>query len=141
MRADVGANVALLDRLAAAGAGGDLPVAVKAKQLAAAKHRLRLSGRAGNKILHQYFVGEFAVHTQTRRAQVMQGKFEIAGAPHEPDATARGAHRCLEDARKPQRFAKLGLRLHDARRRLRQAQTIEQPAEAGLAVHHAVVFE
>ena len=52
---------ALLDRLAAAGAGGDLPIGMKAEQFAAAKHRLRLFGRARDEILHQHLVGERAV--------------------------------------------------------------------------------
>ncbi|WGR94990.1 hypothetical protein MTX20_13145 [Bradyrhizobium sp. ISRA435] len=44
---------ALLDRLAAADSGGNLPIGMEAEQLAAAKHRLRLLGGTGDEVLHQ----------------------------------------------------------------------------------------
>ena len=51
---------AFLDRLAAADAGGHLPIGVEADQFAATKYRLRLLGGAGDQVLHQHFVGEAA---------------------------------------------------------------------------------
>ena len=124
---------ALLDRLAAADAGGDLPIGMKADQLAAAKHRLRFFGRARDEILHQHFIGERAA-----RVEFVQRAFEISAVAHEPDAAAGGADRGLDDAGK-RMASRSSLRgFHDPRRRLRQAELIEQPAEAGLAVRGAV---
>src|SRR5262249_6726090 len=57
------------------------------------------------------------------------------------DAAARGAHRGLHHRRKMRRAARLALTLKNARRRLRQVETREQAAEAGLAVRGAVAFK
>ncbi len=79
---------ALLDRLAAAGAGGDLPVGMKSDQFAAAKHGLRLLGRARDEILHQHLVGERAAGVE-----IAQRAFELALIAHKPDAAAGGSDR------------------------------------------------
>ena len=63
---------ALLDRLAAAGAGGDLPIGMKAEQFAAAEHGLRLLDHARDEFLHQHFIGERAAG-----AQLLQRAFQI----------------------------------------------------------------
>ena len=59
---DIGAHSwsphALLDRFATTGAGGNLPVGMKAEQLAARKYRLGFFGRARDQILHQHLTGE-----------------------------------------------------------------------------------
>ena len=133
MSANDGPPHALLDRLAAANPRGNLPIGMKADHLAAAKHRLRLLGRARDKILHQNLIGECVA------AEIVQCAFEIVGIAHEPDAAARGADRSLHDGGKSNGFAQLLRRCHDLRRRLRQFQSIEQPAEAGLAVRGAII--
>ena len=71
----------------------------------------------------------------------MQRAFEIVGIAYEPDAAARGADRSLRNGGKSNGFAQLLRRCHDLRRRLRQFQSIEQPAEAGLAVRGAITLE
>ena len=98
-----------------------------------AKHRLRLFGRARDKVLHHDLAGE-----RLARAEFAQRGVEIAVVAHEPHTAARGADRGFDDRRKPDHFAELGCRGDDPRRRLRQAQLVEQPAEAGLAMHGAV---
>jgi hypothetical protein len=85
-RADFGPANAFFDRLAAAGTGRYLPIGVKSNQFAAAKHALRLFGGAGDKFLHQHFIGEGAGCIQLPRYD-----FEISLIAHEPDAAARGA--------------------------------------------------
>src|SRR6266704_5568976 len=101
---------ALLDGLSAAGAGGDLPIGMKADQLAAAEHRLCLLGGACDQILHQHLVHEGAVCTQTLyiqawhiqalRLQVLQHAFEVVVIAHKPDAAAGGADGGLDETRK-----------------------------------------
>ena len=132
-RTQLGTAHALLDRLAAADACGDLPIAVKPDQAAMAKHRLRLFGCARDEILHHHLVGE-----RPARAEFPQRGVEITVVAHEPHTAARGADRGFDDRRKPDPFAEFGCRGDDPRGRLRQAQLVEQPAEAGLAMHGAV---
>src|ERR1700730_16144685 len=81
---------ALLDRLAAAGAGGDLPVGMKSDQTAAAKHPLRLLDRARDQFLHQHLACEHAVYAKVLRVEIVQGAFQISFAAHKPDAAAGG---------------------------------------------------
>ena len=132
-RTQLGTADTLFDRLAAAGAGGDLPIAMKPDQAAAAKHRLRLFGRARDKVLHHDLAGE-----RPARAELSQRGVELAVVAHEPDTAARGAHRGFDDRRKPDHLSEFGCRGSDPRGRLRQAQLVEQPAEAGFAMHGAV---
>src|SRR6478609_4348968 len=139
--AHVGINSALLDRLAAPDASGDPQIAMKAEQLAMAKHGLRFPDRTCDKILHQHLIGEPALRAQAHHADILRNAFEIAGSMREPDATAGGAHRGLDNSGKSHGGAKLIFRVDDLRWRLRQAEPIQQAAEAGLAVHHAVTFE
>src|SRR5438477_11321906 len=61
---------ALLDRLAAANTGSELSIGMRSDQFAAAKHGLRLLGRAKDKFLHQYFVFERALALNLRRASL-----------------------------------------------------------------------
>ena len=119
-RADVGPGNTLLDRLAAAGAGRDLPVGVKSDQFAAAKHALRLLGGAADEWLRQHFIGERA-----GRVQLLQRTLEIRLIAHEPDAAARGTYRSLDHAGKADGVAQFIFGFDDARFRLRQAQFVE----------------
>ena len=86
---------ALLDRLAAADAGGNLPIGMKAEQPALTKHRLRLLGGARDQVLHQHLVGE-----RVAGAEFTQRDFEILRIADEPDAAARGADRGFDYRRK-----------------------------------------
>ena len=108
---------------------------MKADHLAAAKHRLRLFGRAYDEMLHQDLIGEC-----TPGAEIVQRAFKIVSAAYEPDAAARGADRSLDDGRKSDGLTQLLCRPHDLRRWLRQAQTIKQSAEACLAVRSAIAL-
>src|SRR3984957_17781738 len=87
MGADLRPGHALLDRFAAADAGGNLPIGMKAEQLAATENALRLLGRAHDKILHQHLVAERSI-----RAEFSQGGFEVVVVAQEPDAAAGGAN-------------------------------------------------
>jgi hypothetical protein len=127
---------ALLDRLAAPGAGGDLPIGMKAEQFAAAERGLRLFDRARDEFLHQNFIGERAAGVQ-----LLQRAIQVIAVADEPDAAAGGADRGFDDGRKPDRGAQFAFGCHDPCRRLRQVQSVEQPAEAGLAVRGAITFE
>ncbi len=109
---------------------------MKADQPAAAKHRLRLLGRPCDQLLHQHFAGEGVAGVE-----IMQRAFQILFVAHKPDAAARGAHRRLDDGRNVNRAAQRLRRCHDFRRRLRQIQLQQQPAEPGLAVRRAIGFE
>jgi hypothetical protein len=115
MRANDRPPHALLDRLATAHDGHHLPIGMKADHLAAAKHRLRFLGRAGDEILHHDLIGECS------GAEIVQRAFEIGGGAYEPDAAARGADRSLDDSRKSDGFTQLLCRRHDLHRRLRQS--------------------
>src|SRR4051794_18003026 len=95
MRAHLRPAHALLDRLAAADTGGNLAIAMKADQAAAAKHRLRLLGGARNEPLYQHLIGKGLTGVE-----IAQCAFQIIRVAHEPDAAARGADRGLDHRRK-----------------------------------------
>jgi hypothetical protein len=71
----------------------------------------------------------------------LQGALQIGFVAHKPDAAAGGADGSLDHGGKPDGVTQLACGFHDARDRLRQAQSIEQPAESGLAVRGAITFE
>src|SRR3954447_12657677 len=127
---------ALLDRLAAAGAAGNLLIGVEAEQLAVAENRLRLLGPARDQILHQYLAGKGIAG---RKLPQCARQFILVA--RKPDAPARGADRSLDETRKTRSLAQLRCGRHDPRRRLRQAEFVEQAAEAGLAVRPAIAVE
>ena len=124
---------ALLDCLTAAGAAGNLPIGMKSEQCAATKHGLRLLGRACDQVLRQHLVDKRAA-----RVQVLQGARQIGLVAHKPDTAAGGADGRLDDGGKPDGVAQFTCGFHDSRGRLRQTQSIEQPAKCGLAVRDAV---
>src|SRR4051794_6161741 len=93
---------ALLDRLAAADAGRDLAIGVKAEQFSAAEYRLRLFDRARDQILHQHFIGVGSIC-----GEIAQGFDKVALGADKPDAAAGGADRRLQHRRKPDRCAQL----------------------------------
>src|SRR5438128_4469012 len=92
---------ALLDRLPATDAGGNLLVGVKTEQFAVRKNRLRFPGSACNKILHQHLTGKCI------SIEVLQDSRRFVLIARKPDAPARGADRSLDDAREMNGIAQL----------------------------------
>src|SRR5260370_18337798 len=97
MIAHLGPAHALLDRLAAPGPGGDLPVGMKSEQLAAAKHPLRLLGRTRDEFLHQHLVSKRSICVEILRVEVSNSGLQLGFVTHKPDATAAGPARSLYD--------------------------------------------
>src|SRR5436309_576893 len=101
IRAHVRAAYALLDRLPAPDAGGNLLVSVKTEQFATRKNRLRFPGSACDKILHQHLAGKCI------SIEALQDSRRFALVARKPYAPARGADRSLDDARQPNGIAQL----------------------------------
>ena len=136
MRAHLRPANALLDRLAAAGAGGNLPIGMKAEQLAAAEHRLRLLGRARENSCTSTSSANAPLAIRSCSAPFRSPSLRTNQMPRLAVPTEVLTR---EGNRTASRNSLFGC--HDPRRRLRQAQSIEQPTEPGLAVRGAIALK